>query len=371
MRGFVAAARTGIDPLPEPGPHEVPTLSSTADDKVTGLNRDGSRVYDYAQATVYLDVLTGRVTHYYDGSNFFQNVYDEDRLLPAKVSPQRALALLQGYYNDAGWPGAIVANRVQDHTGNNDRSVEIDYSPAVGGVPDTWADIAWVNREKGTLDVFSADFGGLPAPPASVTPTGTLEDVRRAALAFGAEKSGEAMAEAPKVPFRLVIWCPPVPSGKNAAAERRAFPAVVRTALNANRGILAYKGRILAGQARDNLDLVLDARTGEVLRADTPMFEHQFGGGAPPPGALTLSREPRSWRVATGGKGWNAWTSPVSTALVPIAAPMPGGDKVVLSDGKAAFPATYNPKTGLLGVSGKAYRPGPALADLLRRRVKG
>ena len=65
--------------------------------------------------------------------------------------------------------------------------------------------------------------------------------------------------------------------------------------------------------------------------------------------------------MGTGRGGWKAWTAPKPPAE---------GAKVLLTDGGAAFPATYGAEVNLLEISGKGYRPGEGLAKLLRKRAQ-
>lgn len=340
-----------------------------------------SRVYLFLFGTVGISTTTGRIT-FYTGGGGGQPAYDrEGRFVPRAVSDQAAKAIARRIYHAAGFPGEIACD-VRDADGSGGGEIGIYYTPVVGGVPYEGLEggAIHIDRQTGLL----TSFGGSPrrsAPPASLVPALSLDAARALALRTGADRQGEALAEEAVHPFRLVVWAPdPDQAAEVRAHARRVEPdryeeaPVAAEARRAGRGLLAYAGWVRGGTG-GSVEVVVDAGTGALLSSDQwalgGVGPASRGGRAPsaparPP--LLPATAPRPWRVAVGD---GPLVGPVDAALSPAGAASTAGIRVDLTDGRAAFPARYDPATGLLGISGKAYRPGPALADLLRRRARG
>ena len=379
VMAFVTAARVGLEPETVLPPYAEPKERPRYADFLTNedFKRRGIRVYRYNLTDTHLNIRTGRIEFYSDSSSPYALRNPDGTLAPRRVTDAQAAALAQRFYTAAGWPGGIRPFEFEDGQGGNEQSVLVRYVPTAGGVPyhDDWQGLVYVNRKTGQLDDFHSPPANLPAPPSSLAPQGSLQQARLVALGFGIGVRGESMAEAYYDPLRLCVWYPAgYVAGDQRPIAQRGYGPTVRAALAANRGILAYSGLLLGGSRNAGLYVTLDARTGEILDRSAPLPEGGAGGagGGTPAANVSVPSAPRPWRVATGKDGWGAWTLPADAALASVATKPPVlGRKLALSDGKAAFRAVYDPKANLLGIEGKAYRPGPALASLLRRKGAG
>ena len=382
VRAFVTAARTGIDgevlpPIPAAG--QEPDLKETYN-RPEDVQR-GYLCYDFARTWVTLDIVRGRVDHYNDFVPTGPGREADGSLAPRRVTDAQAIAQARRFYAAAGWPGGfdVYPRLVEDGTladvldnqGDNESGLQIDFVP-------TWNGVRYeesrsmgqfhVHRQTGQLTGFSSPGRNLPPPPASLAPAGSLSAARNIAFGLGAQRFGEAVAESPGRPFGLRIWYPVEGYADRRPVARRSYSARVRSSVEAGRGVLAYVGWLSGGSWECNVGVVLDALSGEVIEvvpAHAPGGSGGAGGTNPRP--LIVPTAPRPWRVGTGKGGWKAWTSPVTAALTPAPKPPAKGAKILLTDGRAAFPATYDAKANLLGISGKGYRPGEGLAKLLRK----
>ena len=391
VRAFVTAARTGLDgevlpPFPTEG--EEPQLATHLENRTDATL--GRRTFQFAEATVTLNTRIGRVTNYQDERPYFpSDALMPDGTAPRRVTDDEAIAQAQRFYTAAGWPERIdalaldgpdgVLRRVDDReSGPRGVSLEIHYVPIVGEVPYDrfWQGMVDVNRWTGRLDAFYAVAKTpLPLPPPSVAPGGPASAARAIALRQGADRLGEVVAESRYEPFVLCVWYPVGDYRDPTPLARRPYPARARAAILEGRGILAYVGRLAGGSWQCGVRVAIDAVTGEtieVLPAYPPGGTGGGGGGGAlaPQEALHVPTASRPWRVGTGKGGWRAWTPAATAALVPAPKPPAKGAKILLTDGRAAFPAVYDAKANLLGIVGKGYRPGPGLAKLLRRRTQ-
>lgn len=346
-----------------------------------------SREYRFTFGTVGVDVTTGRVCSYMGGGDGHHAVYNGDGgLIPRALSDQAAKKIVRRLYNASGMSDEIVFFGVEDLAGGGQEDVRVAYSPALNGVP-YWEGGGWMDLDRQTG--FLHNFVGSTShadPPTSTIPRLSLEGARAQALRLGVDRQGEAMTQQSSSTFRLTIW---VPSQDNAPEARNTLQAKgirlqdyeesanARAARKSNRGVLAYVGRFEGSNPGDPLDVVLDAQTGEALsfeRSFSALAGRMGNGGlsgtsTPARPALLPATGSRPWRVAVGT---GPLVGPVAATLTPAPGIAPtAGEKVDLTDGRAAFPALYDPSTGLIGIVGKAYKPSPALADLLRRRARG
>ena len=381
VRAFVSVARTGVDPnivLPPYGEDgEQPYVS--------GMNspqslKSGTRWYQYNQADVAVDFRHGRIGAYGDEVALWKQNQGVDTT-KGRVTNEQAVALARRFFAAAGWGESVVwpatyRVAVKGVYDAEDRgTLEIHLRSAASGVPYTGEGeaIIEINRWTGQLNSFNGPFNTRPAPPLSTLPRGTLAQARSVALSYGVELRGESLTDLPSHPFALRVWCPRL-EDDGTLRDPASYPLSVRAAAAAGRGVLAYEGWIAGGSHESMLYVVVDAATGAILHTEGPPGLGSGGGGGSggrpiPAAALTVPTAPRPWRVSTGKKGWAAWTTPAPSALTPLAlSPPKKGTRLSLTDGKAAFPALYDPRANLLAVSGKTYRPGPALAALLRRR---
>ena len=368
--------------------------TATTDDSNVALH--GLRKYQFNDSELNVDVRSGRIVWYSLGlplaelnaalkDNYLFDGKGNWHALPRALTDAEATAIAARIYADAGWPGGIEIRSITDLMGTHDGCIQVRYSPKWMGVPYLEETTIDFDRQTGRLDTFNAP-DSLPAPPASPVPGGNLEQARLAALSTAAAWHGGSFQESPLDPLRLVLSYSkpaslPLSSPGTVALPGTSFRkgsvlslgAGHLADLRAGRAILSYDGTLLDA-AGVPWHVWLDARTGDTLSMGDARPPYGSLGGTSVIPKLPLLFVPtalRPWRAATGQKGWNAWTPPATATLKPI----PGtatvkGAKVTLTDGKAAFPALYNPKANLLAISGKTYRPGPALAALLKRRVK-
>ena len=381
VEAFVTAARTGLEPgvvlPPYADPKEGPQYAAFLTGK--DLERRGIRVYQYNQTYAYLNVSNGRIELYSDATGSI--AHDPDgTLLPRKVTDAQAAALAQRFYAAAGWPGRAEVLSLDDGKGQNDASISVLYGISAGGVrydEDRWQGLMSIDRETGKLDAFTTPVAisalGLPAPPSSLAPRVSPTSARLVALGFGVEFRGESLAESPHAPLSLRVWLPRLPlttafGERTATVGGRVAPAIAAN-LSAGRGMLVYTGWLLGGSRRAAVRVTVDAITGQVLGAEEAPREGGAGGagGGAPLGDIAVPADPRPWRASRQGK---PWSPAVTSTLARTPGSVPKGTKLALTDGRVAFPATYDPKANLLGVEGKTYRPGPALARLLRRKPK-
>ena len=388
VRAFVEVARYGFDPgvpvLRPPKPGEVPKVD--VED-----SRPSRTVYDYNSMRVALNTRTGRIEwavfrpfSSQDAEASSARYGRRDSFAPRRFSDEDAVELAKRYCAKAGWGVAIprtdlgtvgTETRVVDHY-DGERSLWLNLLPSVAGVPydvNHWQMTVEMDRETGALVDFYGAGDDLPAPPLILAPLGTAAMARDVALRAGAELRGEALAGSKDYPMSLCVWLPRAvggPASERPGPASRYYGPKVLAALAANRGFLVYKGPLEGGTFDAGVSAVVDARTGEVLDLGPPEGTRPgtAGGAGGMEGApLPVPTSARPWRLAAGTKGWRVWGAPANAALAPVAGKAPAGRKVTLTDGKAAFPATYDAKANLLGIEGRAYRPGPALARLLRR----
>ena len=373
-RAFLDVAFTGLDPN-----EIVPPPERVTEPTITDATKNEYREYEFGAASLKVDAQ-GRVVSFsgsYSTKYDFPKDYPPGTVFKRQVSDTMAANIAQRVYTAAGWPETIHVEEVRDLAGENDTCVEVWYVPTAGGIPYVrrdYEDYMEINRLDGGVRLF-AHLGDVPAPPLSLVPAGSPGDALLAALRVGAATGGTGRADPYGGAFQLRLWLPPAsPLEPPAAIARRITDPRVRANAVARQAMLVYVGRVLLGPGR-TADLVLDARTGEALKSeilDAATISPGLGGALPAVKAKPLPPfgGVRPWRVVGNG-AWRAWSAPARTALAPVASALPIiGQPVVLSDGTLAISGTYDPKANLLGVSGKAYRPGPALADLLKRRAK-
>ena len=342
----------------------------------------GSRLYRFSNSgCLQIQAATGRVLTYVSGQYDGARAEDADgNVVPRGVDDAEAAALARRFFAAAGWTGSVRIIEIADLQGNNETGIDVFFSRLHGSVPEIGGSSVEVDRQTGRLDkmYISPPFSSPP----SLTPLGTPDEARLVALQAAQGWLGGRVFAEPQEPFGIFVspstplsleWetgegAPRSGTFANATKYQSLTPAeAARSA--AGESVLIYAGTIRAGQG-EPVYIRLDARTGHVLTMERTNFG--MGGGGSPSASrpVLVPTASRPWRVGTGGGGWKAWTAPATAALVPAPKPPAKGAKVLLTDGRAAFPATYDPKANLLGVSGRGYRPGPALAALLRKRAK-
>lgn len=198
-----------------------------------------------------------------------------------------------------------------------------------------------------------------------------LDAARRVALLRVSRLKGVPLGENPKWPFALAIGSPITHTEKMAGLTSYLSPDEAAR-VSAGEGRLVYSGQFVGGDPEDDrvprFSIMIDAFDGRVLSIrDWGYGRGGEAGRSTPVLPLAVPTSSRDWRVAFGEGNWSPHAK---ASLTPTSDPLPTGEKLTLTDGKAAFPATYDPKSDLLGIMGKAYRPGPTLAGLLRQRTK-
>ena len=343
------------------------------------------RRYDFGKASLEYSPLLDRVIAYSEVSegNFSWPYEPDGTVRPRRVSNEEAAIIAQRLYQAAGNPGEIRVEEVTDLMGGNDTCVGVRYVPTIGGVPygREYERQMEIDRQTGEIQTFSS-LTDLPLPPPSLRPVGSLDEARllamRAALARGRAR-GLRTVRADRRDFELRVWLPPAGYARDDLARFGIDPRL-RNAIAARRGLLAYVGRV---EYRPGLwaDMVVEARTGEVLRLevqDLVQIMKGAGGGAPPPMTrpLALPTGARPWRTATAGKGWKGWSAVAIAAMTPAKAvgPLPKG-RLTLSDGESAYRVAYDAGRDLVLLprpeeTPLAYRPGAALSRLLRRTAR-
>ena len=353
------------------------------------LVKQARREYRFGYARVDVDGRTGRIVYYtvvvdfrdYPPA-FTQEERGNEMPVPRALTNAEAVSLAEQAYAAAGWPGGIAPYEMHDLYGNNNTCVEVGYSPVWRGIPyEGTGDTIEVNRQTGRLEKFRAGFtqpGSVSAPPLSLLTGGNLGEARLVALrSMLVWRKAGTFRENPMRPLRLVLWQPRyyitgAYEAYGAHQGGRIEPFHVAE-LRAGRAILAYSGTLTGSDGRE-YNVRLDARTGFPLTLSDdwdPVGRAGSGGLAakppPVPRPVPVPSAARPWRVGAGQKGWNAWSAPATASLTPVPAKALIGRRVDLTDGRSAFPATYDAKANLLGIEGRTYRPGPALAGLLRR----
>lgn len=343
------------------------------------LLRPERRRYKFSNSGfVEIDAATRRIVYFNSGNETNEQTHDENqKLIPRGIDDNQAATLTQRLYGAAGWPQPIEITMIEDERGGNGKYIEVHFAPLCQGVPYLADFTMTLSRQAGEAEVIN--LGILPSPPPKMIPLGTPEDARLAAFRAALAWKGGGLGEGEYGPLRLYVGGG-LPQGYLARRGRSGgvvadahdyqsyTPAEVADAL-AGRGRLVYAGSLRAADGTP-VYVRLDARTGHVLQMQTTNFGAGGLSGGRQPRPVSVPTTLRPWRVGTGRGGWGAWTAPVAAALSPSPSRAPVGKKILLSDGRAAFAAAYDPKTGLLAIGRKAYRPGPALASLLSKRTK-
>ena len=379
---FLVQAHIGLDL-----DRVLPELATMGDPVIDNLGIYGEfeRRYAYRFGSLVYDFVNGRVSSYAGNPRPSFRIYDPDRsIVPRAVSNEDAAAIAQRIYNAAGYPGSIRVEEVEDLSGNNDACVLVRYLPTLGGIPygREYGDLIYLDRQTGRVHHFSAPTD-LPLSPPTLNPAGTPVQARllamRAALDQGRSRRLTSV-QAAEDGFELRVWLPHRNDVNRSDVLRFMPDPRLRAATLARQGILAYVGTVVY---RPGLwvDMVIDARTGEVIQSrvmDLAVFGRGTGGGVPAPPAkpLVLPTALRPWRVAKGKAGWNAWSAPVEATLKPVKGngPVPKG-RIALSDGTSAFEVAYDGAKDVVWLvrpdrTPLAYRPAPALSKLLRRHER-
>ena len=291
--------------------------------------------------------------------------------VPRRVSDEEAVTLAQRYYSATGRPYGLKAYAINAGAGGNGDDLGLDFVPTYGGVAydDAYGGYMDVDQETGRLD-FLLLRNEPPPPPANLAPGVSMDDAHLVALQ-AAVASGVPVGDSPVPHAALVI----------AALDRSpdprtayAFTPLDRDDAVAGRGRLVYDVR-LNGLRSGPIVLytaLVDASTGRLLQVRRQEF---YSAGSPisskPSASLALPPGIHAWRVAEGGAPWGA---PAFAALIPASAEgFAPVRRLLLTDGRVAFPVGYDPATGRLGVDGPdgkpmVYAPGPALAAKLRAK---
>lgn len=373
-RAILLAAHRGIDPTVL-----VPSPSLAVEHpQVEDEPSSGTRMITFGDCWLLVDPRTGLVVSYNGDDDRERKYGPREDAVPRHVSDDQAVALARRLFAATGQPYGIKINPPRDHEGNHGENIRLDFVPVWRGLPyDPWQ-LGWIDldREDGRVKQynFHALSKPLVAPPPSLVPRVSPAEARLAALRVAVGSTAEALTESSVVPLALCIG-EPYRRGLGPASGIWSFLSPDEdTRVEAGQGTLVYFGTFdrnagVDGRERPRVDVRVDALTGRVL--DLRDWSVGMGGGGPKVAGkpLPVPASARAWRV---GVGRDPWTSPATAALTPAAQPVPTkGTKLALTDGKAAFPALYDPATGLVAISGKAYRPGSALAALLKRRAKG
>ena len=374
-RAFIRAAHVGLNDavLPMTEPDAEPWR---IDDEERFKVRE--RTYWFPTGTVIFQVPTGRITGYFAENIPYTPLYNQGIPIPRAVTDNDAAILARRFHEASGWPGEIDPYRFEDLAGTSGYCISVDYRPVYRGVPYEGCDgRACVNRMSGLLESFDSPPVRMPAPPASLVAATGARDAPAAAFRAALAWRGGALRESAGDPLRLRLWSPgqeyPVKVGvRSGRFDRFAFRDADRALFSAGRARLVYSGTLIDEAGRP-LWVHMDAQDGHVLsmRSPSPAGGGSGGLSSPPPAPkpFAVPAAPRPWRVAVGG---GAWSAPATAALTPASAKGPTlGRALLLTDGRTGFRAVYDARRGLLGVEGKTYRPGPALASLLRRKGAG
>lgn len=375
VRTFARVAATDRD-----GQVVAETLGDGEPRRSPGGDLRGQHAYRVGKLTVFIDPASGLVMGAWGNVDHAIDRPSRPRTdaqgkpgafaVPRQVGDDLARAFVARIYAATGRPHGIEPDLIDDQPFGNWDDLAIYFWPTYKGVPfaGSGGQIE-IDRETGELDSFRF-FNEPPKPPASVVPGVSSADAHLVALRAAAA-SGVTVRDYPK----------PLCTLKIATLDRvprpwttYSFTSTDHADALAGRSRLVYDIHLYNAQQGPSAVyfLLVDARDGRLLQVKGEI--RGIGATDKPPAStiLALPTEPSPWRI---GEGDEAWSAPVMSALALVRADgFAPTRKLLMTDSRLAFTASYDPKTELIGVEteeGKfaTYRPG--LADFLRKKIKG